>query len=124
MSREFRPIGSSPGPYLWAWQQECGETKGGTPIDLGCGRCAHEPPQADRIALEVSDIECRPAGLTDLKRCWIIVDQYNCDVAEHSWYIEPDAKALGRFSDAFMMRIAAPFAGASRRSGRHFIRTE
>ncbi|CCF00715.1 conserved hypothetical protein (plasmid) [Sinorhizobium fredii HH103] len=43
-----------------------------------------QPPRADRIALEVSDIECRRAGLGDLKRCWIVVDEYNYDVAERS----------------------------------------
>ncbi|ARS66726.1 hypothetical protein CN204_26820 [Sinorhizobium meliloti] len=43
-----------------------------------------QPPQADRIALEVSDIECRRAGLSDRKRCWIVVDEYNYDVAERS----------------------------------------
>ncbi|MDW9390852.1 hypothetical protein GOA63_27405 [Sinorhizobium meliloti] len=53
-----------------------------------------QPPQADRIALEVSDIECRRAGLSDRKRCWVVVDEYNYDVAERSWYIGPDEQAL------------------------------
>lgn len=83
-----------------------------------------QPLQADRIALEVSDIERRRAGLSDLKRCWIVVDEYNYDVAERSCYIEPDEKALGRFSKAFMMRIAAAFGEASRRTGRRVNRTE
>jgi hypothetical protein len=56
--------------------------------------------------LEVSDIECRRAGLGDLKRCWIVVDEYNYDVAERSWYIGPDGKTLGRFSKTFMMKIS------------------
>jgi len=74
--------------------------------------------------LEVSDIECRRAGLSDLKRCWIVVGEYNCDVAERSWYIEPDEPALGRFSKAFMMTVAAAFGEASRKSGRRVNRTE
>nr|WP_234825844.1 hypothetical protein [Sinorhizobium meliloti] len=54
-----------------------------------------QPPQADRIALEVHEVECRRAGLSDRKRCWIVVDEYNYDVAERSWYIGPDEQALG-----------------------------
>lgn len=83
-----------------------------------------QPPQADRIALEVSDIECRRAGLSDRKRCWVVVDEYNYDVAERSWYIGPDEQALGRFSKALMMRIAAAFGEAPRKSGRRVNRTE
>lgn len=82
-----------------------------------------QPLQADRVALEVSDIECRRAGLTEFKRCWIVVDEYNYDVAERSWYIEPEAKTLGRFSKAFMMKIAAAFAEA-RGSGRRVSRLD
>ncbi|ASY72009.1 hypothetical protein SF83666_b53600 (plasmid) [Sinorhizobium fredii CCBAU 83666] len=32
------------------------------------------------------------AGLSDVKRCWIVVDEYNYDVAERSWYIGPREK--------------------------------
>ncbi len=140
MSREFLPGQVITYPYLWAWQHERGETedrKSRPTCVVVAVRGANDglthlallaitthPPQADRIALEVSDIECRRAGLTDRKRCWIVVDEYNYDIAEHSWYIEPDAKALGRFSKAFMMKIAAAFAGASRKSGRRVNRTE
>ncbi|ASP67185.1 hypothetical protein CN138_35490 [Sinorhizobium meliloti] len=83
-----------------------------------------QPPQADRIALEVHEVECRRAGLSDRKRCWIVVDEYNYDVAERSWYIGPDEQALGGFSKAFMMRIAAAFGEAPRKSGRRVNRTE
>jgi hypothetical protein len=57
------------------------------------------------------------------KRCWIVVDEYNYDVAERSWYIEPEAKTLGRFSKAFMMKIAAAFAEA-RGTGRRVSRLD
>jgi hypothetical protein len=140
MSREFLPGQVIAYPYLWTWQHERGETEGRKtrPTCLVVAvRSANDgltylallaittqPPQADRLALEVSDIECRRAGLSDLKRCWIVVDEYNYDVAERSWYIEPDGKALGRFSKAFMMRVAAAFGEASRKSGRRVNRTE
>ncbi len=62
-------------------------------------------------------------GLTHhRKRCWIVVDEYNYDVAERSWYIGPDEQALGGFSKDFMMRIA--FGEAPRKSGRRVNRTE
>ena len=126
--------------YLWAWQDERGETEGRKtrPIcvvvavrgandgltHLALLAITTQPPQTDRIALEVPDIECRRAGLSDLKRCRIVVDEYNYDVAERSWYIEPDGKALGRFSKAFMMTIATAFAEALRKSGHRVNRTE
>lgn len=140
MSREFLPGQVIAYSYLWAWQHERGETEGRKTrpacvvvavrgendgiTHLALLAITTQPPQADRIALEVSDIECRRAGLRDLKRCWIVVDEYNYDVVEKSWYIEPDEQALGRFSKAFMMRIAAAFSEASRKSDRRVNRTE
>lgn len=140
MSREFVPGQVIAYPYLWSWQHERGEAEGRKTrptcvvvavrgandglTHLALLAITTQPPQADRIALEVSDIECRRVGLSDLKRCWIVVDEYNYDVAERSWYIEPDGNPLGRFSKAFLMRIAAAFGEASRKSGRRVNRTE
>ncbi len=140
MSREFLPGQVIDYPYLWAWQHEDGETEGRKTrptcvvvavrgatdglTHLALLAITTQPPQADRIALEVSDIESRRAGLSDHKRCWIVVDEYNYDVAEKSWYMEPGGKALGRFSKAFMMRIAAAFGEASRKAGRRVNRIE
>lgn len=82
-----------------------------------------QPPQRGRSALEIPDIERRRAGLGDLKRCWIVVDEYNYDVAERSWYIEPGNDILGHFSKAFVMKIATAFARA-RESGRRVERLD
>jgi hypothetical protein len=62
----------------------------------------------------------RRAGLSDLKRCWIIVDEYNDDVAEQSWYREPDGPALGRFSkeDRRSVRREVAQIGSPRQSDR------
>jgi hypothetical protein len=79
-----------------------------------------QSPQADRIALEVSAIECRRA---DLKQCWVVVDEYTYDIAERSWYSEPDGNTIGRFSKTFMMKIATAFAGAHK-SSRHVSRLD
>jgi hypothetical protein len=54
-------------------------------------------------------MECRRAGLSDLKRAWIVVDEYNYDIVERSYYLEPGQDSLGRFSEPFMMRVAATF---------------
>ncbi|MCP2138647.1 hypothetical protein J2S28_005771 [Rhizobium sp. SLBN-94] len=77
-----------------------------------------QPPQTGRIALEIPEIERKRAGLSDLKRCWIMVDEYNYDIVERSWYIEPDQAILGRFSKSFMVKIARLFAEARVRTGR------
>lgn len=127
-------------PYLWAWQQDRGESEGRKMrptcvvvalrsasdglTHLALLAITTQPPQGDRLALEVSDIECRRAGLTDLKRCWIVVDEYNYDVVERSWYIERGSEIHGRFSKAFMMKLAAAFAEAGRQSRRRINRTD
>ena len=139
MSGRFLPGQVISYPYLWAWQYERGETEGRKsrptcvviafrgPGDglthLALLAITTQPPPADRVGLEVSAIECRRAGLTDLKRCWILVDEYNYDIAERSWYIEPGGKTLGRFSKAFMMKIAAAFIEA-RSEGRRVSRLD
>ncbi|ANM12916.1 MULTISPECIES: hypothetical protein [unclassified Rhizobium] len=133
MSREFRPGEVISYPYLWARQQQRGETEGRKqrPVcvvvairSAGDGKThlvllaiTTQPPQAGRIALEIPDIERRRAGLGDLKQSWIVIDEYNYDIVEQSWYIEPHQEALGRFSKSFVMKIAALFAKARSQSG-------
>ncbi|ACI57638.1 hypothetical protein GGI64_001495 [Rhizobium leguminosarum] len=134
MSREFRPGEVISYPYLWARQQQRGETEGRKqrPVcvvvalrNAGDGNThlvllaiSTQPPQAGRVALEIPDIERRRAGLGDLKQSWIVIDEYNYDIVEQSWYIEPHQEALGRFSKSFVMKIAAMFAKARSQSGR------
>jgi hypothetical protein len=77
-----------------------------------------QPPQMGRVTLEIPDIERRRAGLGDLQQSWIVVDEYNYDIVEHSWYIEPHQEVLGRFSKSFMMKIAAMFAKVRGQSSR------
>lgn len=140
MSRDFLPGQIISYPYLWSWQDERGETEGRKSrptcvvvavrsannglTHLALLAVTTQMPRPGRIALEVPDTEARRAGLSDLKRCWIMIDEYNYDVAERSWYIEPDQEILGRFSKAFMMKIAAAFGEASRRSGRRINRID
>nr|WP_157179783.1 hypothetical protein [Rhizobium leguminosarum] len=83
-------------PYLWAWQQQRGETEGRKQRPFcvvvairsaGDGNThlvllavTTQPPQAGRVALEIPDIERRRAGLGDLKQSWIVIDEYNYDI--------------------------------------------
>src|SRR3954466_5396947 len=84
MSHEFRPGEVISYPYLWAWQQQRGETEGRKrPVcvviairsatdgntHLALLAITTQPPQAGRIALEIPEIERKRAGLSDLKQC-------------------------------------------------------
>jgi hypothetical protein len=42
-------------------------------------------------------------------RAWITVSEYNYDIAERSFYYEPDGKRLGAFSAPCLRQIAAAF---------------
>ena len=100
MSREFLSGQVISYPYLWAWQNERGETEGRKArptcvvvavrgandglTHLALLATTTQPPQADRIALEVSAIECRRAGLADLKQCRVVGDGDNYHTAERS----------------------------------------
>jgi hypothetical protein len=77
-----------------------------------------QPQQTRRIALEIPEIERKRAGLSDLKHCWIMVDEYNYDIVERSWYMSPIRTLLGRFSKPFMVKTARLFAEARGRTGR------
>jgi hypothetical protein len=108
-------------PYLWRWQRDRGETEGrkDRPVcvvlavrrdeltHLALFAISSRPPDGDQIAIEVPEIECKRAGLSEFKRAWVTVSEYNYDVAELSFYLEANAPFLGRFSRSFMMQLAA-----------------
>lgn len=112
MSGRFLPGQVISYPYLWAWQHERGETEGRKSrptcvviavrgardglTHLALLAITTQPPTSDRVGLEVSAIECRRAG-------------------------EAEGKPLGRFSKAFMMKIAGAFIEA-RGDGRRVSR--
>ncbi|MBP0440439.1 hypothetical protein [Tianweitania sediminis] len=138
MSHEFLPGLVIAYPYLWAWQQERGETEGrkvrptcvviamrsdGGFTHLALLAITTQPPRPGRTALDIPEIERKRAGLGDLKQCWIVVDEYNYDVVERSWYIEPGSNTLGRFSKTFVARIASAFIEA-RQSGQRVSRLD
>ncbi len=77
---------------------------------LGLLAISSRPPGAADSAIEVPEIECRRAGLSEWKRAWVTINEYNYDVAERSWYLNAHRAPLGRFSKPFMMRLAAAVA--------------
>ena len=109
-------------PYLWATQRDTGETEGRksrpTCVVLRifeAERNIHhlillpissQPPRKDQVAIEVPETERRRAGLSRYPGAWIIVSEYNYDVAEQSWYYEPNAQRLGAFSAPFLKEVA------------------
>jgi len=81
-------------PYLWKWQAEDRATEG-------------RKDRPDQMALPVPPLECRRADLREWKGGWIAVWEYNYDVAERSFYLDPNAVVSGQFSPAFLGKIAA-----------------
>lgn len=127
-------------PYLWAWQSEAGETEGrkSRPVCVAVAikraedglthllilAITTKAPEHGRVALEIPDIERRRAGLDGFRSCWIVLDEYNYDIAETSWYIEPQHELLGRFSKSFMMKVAAGFRQAAGLRAQRVNRTD
>jgi len=74
-----------------------------------------QPPQANQIAVEITDAEKRRVGLDDRLRLWIVLSEYNYDIIGRSYYLEPQA-LIGRFSHAFFEPVFARFASQIRLS--------
>jgi len=140
MSREYRPGEIVRYPYLWSWQRDRDETEGrknrpvcvvvamSGPRDglthLALLAISSQPPSGDGAAIEIPEIECRRGGLSGLKRAWITVSEYNYDIAERSFYLDPREPVIGRFSKQFMMKLAAVFAGLLRKGEGRIARTD
>lgn len=114
--------------YLWRWQQDSGETEGRKPrpvtlvavmidrdgkTNLFILPITSFPPATGRLALKVPQMERRRAGLDDDKPSWIILDEYNHDLLEQSYYFDPNAR-LGGFSAAFLQKALSVFVRAAK----------
>lgn len=114
--------------YLWRWQHERGETEGRKPrptVFVACVRDASgrtnlfilpitkTPPGTDRLAVEIPPLERARAGLEADLRLWVMVDEYNHDILETSFYLDPNGR-IGRFSSAFHKKVLIAFAEAGR----------
>lgn len=111
-----------PLPYLWARQHDSGEQEGrksrptavGVRLSTASGdrlillAITTRMPDAGRHAIEIPETEKRRAGLDTARRQWIILDEYNEDVVEDSFYLHPDSQ-IGRFSKAFFLPVMHEF---------------
>ena len=111
-----------PYPYLWAHEADRGETEGRKqrPVAVGVRLQRQDgdalllfpittkEPSADRLAVEIPDIEKRRAGLDTTMRLWLILDEYNLDTVGTSYYLEPEPP-IGRFSKAFLLPLLREF---------------
>ena len=108
-------------PYLWRWQRDRGESEGrkerpvclmlairqGEETHLVLLAISGTLPASDQTTLVIPPLERRRAGLKEWKEAWITVSEYNYDIAERSFYYEPEPQVLGQFSKAFLGKIAA-----------------
>lgn len=111
--------------YLWKWQSELGRTEGEKErpacvvmvikddvrswTHLVVLAISGTPPKSDQTALEIPMLELKRAGLTDAKRGWITVSEYNYDILERSWDFPVNCPPLGRFSRPFLRQIQSAF---------------
>ena len=126
MSAEVPPPGTVIAyPYLWASQRDHGESEGrkDRPVCLllslhDLAQHVHhlvllaissQPPASDQIALEIPDTERRRGGLTRYPRAWVVISEYNYDIAEQSFYYNASIAPLGRFSAPYLREIATAF---------------
>jgi len=115
-------------PYLWARQDQAGETEGrknrpaAIPVLVERRDGRHwmallaittQPPGTIRHALPVPEIERRRSGLSGDGPSWIILDEHNVDIVEQSYYLDSEAR-LGAFSPRFRKMVQKAFAKALR----------
>jgi hypothetical protein len=126
-------------PYLWASQRDSGESEGRKerPVclllkvydrtqdihHLVLLAISSQPPAPDQIALEIPDIERRRGGLIRYPRAWIVISEYNYDIAEWSFYYNPNSDPLGAFSTAYLREIATAFRANLRMAATRVDRT-
>ncbi|WP_179381295.1 hypothetical protein [Jannaschia marina] len=114
--------------YLWKREHEAGAEHGRKPRPtavvttvVGADGRTHlfilpitsRAPGGDRLSLEVPQIERRRAGLASDLRLWIIFDEYNHEIAESSFYLDPNGWR-GAFSSAFTTNTLRLFTQAMR----------
>ena len=115
-------------PFLWEREQQAGEDQGRKPRNTALAavvpvseKSTHlyllaitgTEPRRDQDALEIPAMEIRRAGMTEYKRLWIILDEYNRDELHKSYYFAPNNQ-VGAFSRAFVKVMSARFAEAIR----------
>ncbi len=104
-------------PYLWGWQRDQGEDAGrkDRPVCVAIASrdgnglthlallpISGTPPMAGQTAIEVPPLEIRRIGLREHKQAWITVSEYNYDILERSFVLEPPRRPLKKLSPQFL----------------------
>jgi hypothetical protein len=108
-------------PYLWARQAGDGETEGRKPrpcaliltLPTATGETeiillaiTTKAPRPEQAAIAVPPMERRRARLDADAPLWIMLDEYNSDILERSWYFDPDGR-IGAFGETFLGQVKA-----------------
>lgn len=106
-------------PYLWAWQNARGETEGRkerpcctalvVPLKNGQHRIyilpiTTKPPTDAQISVVVPRTEVHRAGLSNDLSQWVILNEWNRETLEASYYIA-DIDGCGSFSRKFTNQL-------------------
>jgi hypothetical protein len=111
-------------PYLWAQQADSGlqNSKDRTCCLAFTSKSVSGTefvvivPISDRQGVDVSSsmeiptLEKMRGGLDSVRPAFIHLSQYNFDRWIDSWYLNPNAKPLGRFGDAFTRKVVGAIA--------------
>ncbi len=115
--------------YLWSREHEAGAEHGRKPRPTALvasvvgkdGRTnlfilpiTSKEPGADRLAMEVPQIERKRAGLASDLRLWVMLDEYNHDVLETSFHLDSNGRQ-GSFSPMFADKALGAFIEAGRK---------
>ena len=110
--------------YLWRRQALAGETEGRKfrPVCLALAvvdakKLTHlallpisgQQPAVSQRALELPPLEIRRIGFATGKPLWLYVSEYNYDILEKSFYIEPEPGPRPRLSANFMKKVLLEF---------------
>ena len=110
-------------PYLWAHQNDKGETEGrkDRPTAVGIRMqqkgggdilvlfpITSKEPASDRLAAEIPTMEKQRGCLDADKRLWIILEEYNTDIIGKSFYLKPGSE-IGRLRLKFLKPVLVVF---------------
>lgn len=115
--------------YLWRREHEVGAEDGRKPRPTAIvtamvgkdGRTnlfilpiTSKEPRTDRLAMEVPPMERRRAGLASNMDLWVMLDEYNHEFLETSFYLDPNGRQ-GEFSPMFTDKVLGAFIDAARK---------
>lgn len=78
-------------------------------------------PYPDRVAIEVPEIERKRAGLASDMQLWVMLDEYNHDFLDTSFYFDPNGYH-GSFSAAFTDKALAVLISEGRKGSLKLVK--